>query len=59
MPAPDRQREDAAHCRALGIGSYLAKPVSQPASTEPTAASLAHTQAVLQTLQNAVVACRS
>ena len=29
MLAPDRQREDAVRCRALGIGHYLAKPVGQ------------------------------
>ena len=29
MLAPDRQREDAVRCRALGVDAYLAKPVSQ------------------------------
>ena len=27
--APDRQREDAVRCGALGVGAYLAKPVSR------------------------------
>jgi hypothetical protein len=56
MPAPDRQREAAVRCRAPGIGSYLAKPVSQAAGTEPAAESLAHMEAALQTLRDAVVA---
>ena len=29
MLAPDRQREDAMRCRALGVGAYLSKPIAQ------------------------------